>query len=49
MRVGKAVTFSQALKPFIPGGLCNHDRDGRPVFIVRLGNTDLRGDLTAHR
>ncbi|KAM7312137.1 SEC14-like protein 2 [Ixodes scapularis] len=35
----------EALKPFLSGGLCNHDRDGHPIFIVRMGNTDLRGLL----
>ncbi|CAN7985268.1 unnamed protein product, partial [Ixodes hexagonus] len=35
----------KVLKPYLTGGLCNHDRGGRPVFIVRLGNSDLKGLL----
>ncbi|KAG0412930.1 hypothetical protein HPB47_009929, partial [Ixodes persulcatus] len=33
----------EVLRRYFPGGLCNHDRDGRPLYIMRFGNGDFSG------
>ncbi|XP_042146096.1 SEC14-like protein 2 [Ixodes scapularis] len=33
------------LKRYMPGGLCSHDRDCRPLWIMRTGNADYKGML----
>lgn len=37
--------WPQVLKTYFPGGMCNHDRSGRPVWIMRFGNADYKGML----
>ncbi|CAN8015507.1 unnamed protein product, partial [Ixodes persulcatus] len=34
---------TQVLRRYFPGSLCNHDRDGRPLYIMRFGNGDFSG------
>ncbi|CAN7975179.1 unnamed protein product [Ixodes persulcatus] len=33
----------EVLRRYFPGSLCNHDRDGRPLYIMRFGNGDFSG------
>ncbi|EEC16092.1 hypothetical protein IscW_ISCW022500, partial [Ixodes scapularis] len=33
------------LKRYLPGGLCSHDRDCRPLWIMRTGNADYKGSM----
>ncbi|XP_040061135.1 SEC14-like protein 2 [Ixodes scapularis] len=35
----------EVLRLYYPGGLCNHDREGRPLWILRFGNADFKGML----
>ncbi|CAN7985274.1 unnamed protein product [Ixodes hexagonus] len=35
----------EVLRLYFPGGQCNHDRDGRPLWILRFGNADFKGML----
>lgn len=37
----------EILKKFFPGSWQYHDRDGRPLFIMRLGQLDVKGLLKA--
>ncbi len=31
------------MKEFFPGGWHHHDKEGRPLFILRLGQMDVKG------
>ncbi|EEC16094.1 conserved hypothetical protein, partial [Ixodes scapularis] len=33
------------LKRYFPGGMCNHDKEGRPLWIMPTGNGDFKGML----
>ena len=33
----------EVLKKYYPGGLVGHDKEGCPVWIVPLGNLDIKG------
>lgn len=35
----------QIVKSYFPGGWHHHDRDGRPVYLLRLGQMDVKGLL----
>ncbi|KAM7312148.1 SEC14-like protein 3 [Ixodes scapularis] len=37
--------WPEVLKRYFPGGMCNHDRGGRTVWIMRFGNCDYKGML----
>ncbi|KAM7312134.1 SEC14-like protein 2 [Ixodes scapularis] len=39
----EAYECPEVLRRYFPGGLCNHDRDGRPLYIMRFGNGDFAG------
>lgn len=38
----------EILRRYLPGGLFNHDREGRPVWLMPLGDGDYRGILQCH-
>ncbi|CAN7986007.1 unnamed protein product [Ixodes pacificus] len=35
----------EVLRLYFPGGQCNHDREGRPLWLLRFGNADFKGIL----
>ncbi|CAN7985266.1 unnamed protein product, partial [Ixodes hexagonus] len=41
----KTYEWPKVLKRYFPGGMCGHDRGGRPVWIMRVGNSDYKGML----
>ena len=37
----------EVLRQYFVGGICGHDREGSPVYIVPLGRLDMKGrDVT---
>ncbi|KAK2143054.1 hypothetical protein LSH36_882g00058 [Paralvinella palmiformis] len=38
-------TMPEIIKKYYPGGLCGHDKEGRPIWIDPLGRSDMKGIL----
>ena len=33
----------RVLRKYFVGGMCGHDKEGSPVYIVPIGNLDMKG------
>lgn len=39
---------TQVLRRYFPVGLCNHDREGLPLFFFLIGNGDFKGQSVSY-
>ncbi|EEC11745.1 conserved hypothetical protein [Ixodes scapularis] len=42
-RILSTYDLPQVVKEYFPGGWHHHDKDGRPMYILRLGQVDMKG------
>ena len=42
-KILESYEFPQVVKEYFPGSWHHHDKEGRPVFVLRLGQMDVKG------
>ncbi|KAM7297430.1 SEC14-like protein 1 [Ixodes scapularis] len=42
-RILSTYDLPQVVKEYFPGGWHHHDKDGRPMYVLRLGQVDMKG------